>query len=56
MAGTFQPGIASSAKVPEMLTVTQRIAGEILTLPMFATISEASLIVWSMPYGSSPGK
>lgn len=36
-----QPGIASHARVPELLSVTERIAGEILSLPMFASISEA---------------
>ncbi len=36
----WQPGIASYARVPEPLTVTESIAGEILSLPMFSTISE----------------
>ena len=36
-----QPGIASHAKIPEPLTTTEKIAEEILSLPMFATMSEA---------------
>jgi dTDP-4-amino-4,6-dideoxygalactose transaminase len=39
----LQPGIASFARVPARLAVTERIAGEILSLPMFATISEAQI-------------
>jgi dTDP-4-amino-4,6-dideoxygalactose transaminase len=39
----LQPGIASRARVAEPLSVTERIAGEILSLPMFMTISEAQI-------------
>ena len=38
-----QPGFASLAKVPKSLKVTEQIAAEILTLPMFASISEAQI-------------
>jgi dTDP-4-amino-4,6-dideoxygalactose transaminase len=38
-----QPGIASCARVPEPLAVTERIAAEILSLPMFATISDTQI-------------
>lgn len=38
-----QPGLAALAKVPEPLAVTEQIAGEILSLPIFATISEAQI-------------
>jgi dTDP-4-amino-4,6-dideoxygalactose transaminase len=31
------------ARVPEPLVVTERIAAQILSLPMFATISEAQI-------------
>ena len=36
-----QPGIASHAKIPQPLSVTERIAEEIVSLPMFATMSES---------------
>lgn len=39
----LQPGLASVAQVPEPLVVTERIATQILSLPMFATISEAQI-------------
>jgi len=39
----LQPGVASLARVPAPLAVTERLAGEILSLPMFATISEAQI-------------
>lgn len=39
----LQPGLASLAKVPESLTVTEKIVEEILSLPMFSTISEAQI-------------
>ena len=38
-----QPGIASAARVPGPLTTTETMAGEILSLPMFSTISEAQI-------------
>jgi dTDP-4-amino-4,6-dideoxygalactose transaminase len=38
-----QPGLASFARVPEPLAVTEQIAREILSLPMFTTISEAQI-------------
>jgi len=38
-----QPGLATAARVPEPLAVTERIAGEILSLPMFATITDAQI-------------
>jgi dTDP-4-amino-4,6-dideoxygalactose transaminase len=39
----LQPGIASFARVPGPLAVTERIAREILSLPMFATISDTQI-------------
>ena len=39
----LQPGLASSARVPEPLSVTEKLAGEILSLPMFATISNEQI-------------
>jgi dTDP-4-amino-4,6-dideoxygalactose transaminase len=39
----LQPGIASFARVPEPLAVTEQIAGEILSLAMFTTISETQI-------------
>jgi dTDP-4-amino-4,6-dideoxygalactose transaminase len=39
----LQPGIAAKARIPEQLTVTERIAGQILSLPMFASISEGQV-------------
>jgi dTDP-4-amino-4,6-dideoxygalactose transaminase len=41
--GLVQPRLASMARVPEPLEVTERIAAQILSLPMFATISEAQI-------------
>ncbi len=38
-----QSGLAALAKIPEPLVVTERIAGEILSLPIFATISETQI-------------
>jgi dTDP-4-amino-4,6-dideoxygalactose transaminase len=38
-----QPALAARAKVPEPLEVTEQIVGEILSLPMFATMSEAQI-------------
>lgn len=38
-----QPGVASAARVPEPLVVAERIVTQILSLPMFATISEAQI-------------
>jgi len=38
-----QPAFAAVARIPEPLTVTEKIAGEILSLPLFATISEAQI-------------
>jgi dTDP-4-amino-4,6-dideoxygalactose transaminase len=38
-----QPGLAAHARVPAPLDVTDRISGEILSLPMFATISDAQV-------------
>ena len=35
-----QPGLAAKARIPAPLTVTERIAGEILSLPMFATMTD----------------
>jgi dTDP-4-amino-4,6-dideoxygalactose transaminase len=35
-----QPALASGARIPGPLTVTERIRGEILSLPMFATMSD----------------
>jgi aminotransferase EvaB len=39
----LQPGIASFARIPTSLAVTERIAGQILSLPMFASITEAQV-------------
>ena len=39
----LQPALASGARIPEPLTVTEGIAGEILSLPMFTTISDAQI-------------
>lgn len=38
-----QPGMSSAIRVPEALGVTERISGEILSLPMFATMTEAQV-------------
>lgn len=38
-----QPGILSAIRMPETLSVTDRISGEILSLPMFATITETQV-------------
>jgi dTDP-3-amino-2,3,6-trideoxy-4-keto-D-glucose/dTDP-3-amino-3,4,6-trideoxy-alpha-D-glucose/dTDP-2,6-dideoxy-D-kanosamine transaminase len=35
-----QPGLAIGAHIPGSLAVTERISGEILSLPMFATMSD----------------
>jgi dTDP-4-amino-4,6-dideoxygalactose transaminase len=39
----LQPGLASGARIPEPLAVTEGIAGKILSLPMFTTISDAQI-------------
>jgi len=39
----LQPGLAASARIPESLAVTERISGEILSLPMFATMTDAQV-------------
>jgi dTDP-4-amino-4,6-dideoxygalactose transaminase len=39
----LQPGLASGARIPEPLVVTEGVATEILSLPMFTTISEAQI-------------
>lgn len=36
-----QPGLAVHARIPAPLTVTERIGGEILSLPMFSTMTDA---------------
>lgn len=38
-----QPGLAAHARIPVPLAVTERIAGEILSLPMFATMTDAQV-------------
>lgn len=38
-----QPGLAAHARVPAPLNVTERISGEILSLPMFATITDSQV-------------
>jgi dTDP-4-amino-4,6-dideoxygalactose transaminase len=38
-----QPGLAARARLPAPLNVTERIAGEILSLPIFATITDAQV-------------
>jgi dTDP-4-amino-4,6-dideoxygalactose transaminase len=38
-----QPGLASRARIPQSLTVTESIGKEILSLPMFATMSDAQI-------------
>ena len=38
-----QPGISSAIRVPGTLAVTERISGEILSLPMFATMTDAQV-------------
>ena len=38
-----QPGLAAHARVPAPLNVTERIGNEVLSLPMFATISDAQV-------------
>jgi dTDP-4-amino-4,6-dideoxygalactose transaminase len=35
-----QPGLAAGARIPGRLAVTERISGQILSLPMFATMSD----------------
>jgi dTDP-4-amino-4,6-dideoxygalactose transaminase len=35
-----QPGLAAHARIPAPLTVTEEISGEILSLPMFATMTD----------------
>jgi dTDP-4-amino-4,6-dideoxygalactose transaminase len=35
-----QPGLTAGARIPERLAVTEKIGGEILSLPMFATMSD----------------
>ena len=35
-----QPGLAAGARIPGRLAVTERIGGEILSLPMFSTMSD----------------
>lgn len=35
-----QPGLAAHARIPATLTVTEKIAGEILSLPMFSTMTD----------------
>jgi dTDP-4-amino-4,6-dideoxygalactose transaminase len=35
-----QPGLAAGARIPRPLTVTDRISGEILSLPMFSTLRD----------------
>jgi len=39
----MQPGFASFARIPQSLTVTERIAGEILSIPIFATMSQVQI-------------
>jgi dTDP-4-amino-4,6-dideoxygalactose transaminase len=39
----LQPALASGARIPEPLAVTEGIAREILSLPMFTTISDAQI-------------
>jgi dTDP-4-amino-4,6-dideoxygalactose transaminase len=36
-----QPGLVVNARIPEPLTVTEKIGSEILSLPMFATMTDA---------------
>jgi len=38
-----QPGLAGRARIPAPLTVTERIGGEILSLPVFATMTDAQV-------------
>ena len=38
-----QPGLADGARIPAPLTVTEKIGGEILSLPMFATMSDGQV-------------
>jgi dTDP-4-amino-4,6-dideoxygalactose transaminase len=38
-----QPGLAAQARLPAPLPVTERISGEILSLPIFATITDAQV-------------
>jgi dTDP-4-amino-4,6-dideoxygalactose transaminase len=39
-----QPGLAAGARIPERLTVTEKFEGEILSLPMFSTITDAQVL------------
>ena len=41
--GHQQPALVSGARVPQQLAVTERIAAEILSLPMFAAMSDAQI-------------
>jgi dTDP-4-amino-4,6-dideoxygalactose transaminase len=36
-----QPGLAAGARIPQPLSVTERLAGEILTLPLYPSMSDA---------------
>jgi dTDP-4-amino-4,6-dideoxygalactose transaminase len=36
-----QPGLAAKARIPAQLAVTERIGGEILSLPMFSTMTDS---------------
>jgi len=38
-----QPGLASGARIPEPLAVTEQLSTEILSLPMFASMSDAQV-------------